>query len=90
MARFYVGQRVRIVGCEDKIGEKQIGREATVNELACMNMARESGYIGVTIDSIDDWCFLPEHLEPILDDGRQLSTWSECAWQPPHLREVKA
>jgi hypothetical protein len=67
MATFYVGQRVRIVAAHTQMGEKVVGAHAVVNVASCRNARGEHGYVGVTIGTEDNWCFLPHQLEPILN-----------------------
>ena len=88
MSRFYVGQRVRIVSCddpEDLEAMSMIGREAVVDSLDVMNEEDVTGNVGVTIDGDDEWCFWPHELEPITDSYDK-STWDQCIWKPEHLR----
>jgi hypothetical protein len=87
MSRFFIGQRVRVVGCDpdDTEAMKVVGRETVINELDCFNEAGDPGYIGVTIDGNEDWCFLPHQLEP-LTDSYDVTSWDSCVWKPEHLR----
>lgn len=90
MSRFFVGQRVRIIGCddpEDLEAMALIGSEATVRALDIFNELDEPGNIGVIVGNEDDWCFLPHELEPATFANEKIS-WEECAWCPEHLRET--
>lgn len=98
MATFRVGQRVRIV--KSHRGFLQ-GREATIIgslECGCSTYTNEIywgfplevdgvGRIGISGFPI---AVRPEWLEPIQPERNQMVEWSECAWQPPRLREVGA
>lgn len=98
MATFRVGQRVRVVsgtcGPNTVLQVDPVGITGViVGTFSCPNagfnphgdydvsMRTDNGLLGMTCSRC---------LEPILDDGRRLSTWDECAWKPPHLREVGA
>lgn len=91
MSRFYVGQRVRIVGA----GESKflIGKEAIIRAIDVMAYSRAKGgwYVGHETDAINHagvtFVGYPYQLEPITDPGRELVSWESCAWKPEHLRE---
>jgi len=87
MAKFFVGQRVRVVACDDLSWAHVIGSEGFVNELDCTNMDDEPGNVGVTIGGDDGFCFWPWELEPATDANDKIE-WSECIWAPEHLRET--
>lgn len=81
MARFFVGQRVRIVGAEFAI--HLIGAESVVlglNEsfLSTHDGRLRHGYVRLDIRDGDGVQFfaLPENLEPILPSGHTASTES--------------
>jgi hypothetical protein len=85
MATFFVGQRVRVIGVEPEAQSTEraaIGMEGVVNELGCTNELYYAGMVGVTLPiparggGCQDWCFRPEHLEPILPCGHTASTES--------------
>jgi hypothetical protein len=87
MAKFYVGQRVRIVATDTK----HAGRETVITKAGVLvegNSAWPSylGYevaIPCTVNPDYRWCvFEPQDLEPILYDGNQLVSWDACLWQP--------
>jgi hypothetical protein len=86
MSKFYVGQRVRVVA--DGIGGATglIGAEGVVNELDCESEWGQGGQIGIEAGGEDDWCFEPEHLEPLQPERNQTIAWSECVWKPEHMR----
>lgn len=91
MARFYVGQRVRI-RCP---GSEVDGQDTTIRRLDVEAEEPLDGkYVGAEVDIVGDgypFCVFEYHeLDPLTDPGREVVSWSECAWQPPHLREVKA
>ena len=79
MAKFYVGQRVRVVSVDSSSAYdfRAVGMEGVVNELDCESEAHELGMVGVTLSipanggSCDEWCFEPEELEPILDQKHE-------------------
>ena len=81
MSKFYVGQRVRIVGYSDLAAKRFIGMETTVPGQAVNSALIPSNYV-----AIDDgnWCFYDDQLEPITDCYDTVS-WETCAWQPDHL-----
>lgn len=69
MAKFYVGQRVRIIACDDEPGEpghSLVGKEAVVNELDVENIDDLPGHVGLTVDGDPDWAFWPWEIEPIV------------------------
>lgn len=73
MAKFFLGQRVRVVGAYSQAGQNVIGVEGIVNEIGCESWDPRS-YIGVTLpveepfnNRKDCWAFSPDQLEPILD-----------------------
>lgn len=85
MARFFLGQRVRVVGLEQEATAfdlDALGKEGVVNELDCVSTFNKEGMVGVTLPipaytgKREDWCFGPHHLEPILPDGHRASTES--------------
>lgn len=74
MSRFFVGQRVRIVDCDDPSdleAMRLVGCEAVVDSIDIVNEEGDPGNIGVTVGSIDSFCFWPWELEPILPSGHQ-------------------
>ena len=82
MAKFFVGQRVRIIN--SLFFPEYIGKETVITE----PLQVRSGFFvpspwlgyGVQIDPF----FNPpaEFLEPLQYDGMQPVEWSECLWQP--------
>jgi hypothetical protein len=80
VSAFYVGQRVRVVRVYTPTTAR-VGWEGVVNELGCFDK-RDRPAIGVTINGDPDWCFPADFLEPIVDDGRKVVSWSDCLWQP--------
>lgn len=88
MSRFYVGQRVRIVGAH--VSKFLIGQEARVLALNTGGWSEQTGdYIGIKTDAINikDRYFvaLPGQLEPITD-SYDVTSWDTCVWKPEHLR----
>lgn len=74
MAKFFIGQKVKIVSCDDHndaYAMALVGQEAIVNELDVENEYFVFGNIGVTVNGDEDWCFWPHELEPILPEGAQ-------------------
>ena len=77
MARFYVGQRVRVVLIERTENLHFLGREGTVNEV----IISDNGDVGygldifpITFTSEGWWAFEEDQLEPI-QDRPELSSW---------------
>lgn len=88
MARFYVGQRVRIIKTFQY--PELLNKECTIiglDEKATMLDGRK--YIGIALDCKSPTgrpiAALPEQLEPITD-CYDLSTWDQCVWRPEHMR----
>lgn len=96
MTAFYVGQRVRVVGCcHPQRWGYCLGREAVVEDLECPTSSGPAIAVHILgVGSIRDdgrrFAFLQSHLEPIIDHGHEVTTWDECVWKPEHLREVLA
>jgi hypothetical protein len=89
MAAFYVGQRVRIVRV--KSYPEVLGREAVITGFVSDAWDGEREYAGWQLDfkvqkikSVAPALYVarPSDIEPILYDGNQLVSWSECLWQP--------
>lgn len=82
MATFRVGQRVRVRSDASStlLGSTALGKEGVI--LRC---ADELGYYRLSIRSpLGDYIEARgSALEPIIDDGRKVVSWSECCWQPP-------
>lgn len=79
MARFFMGQRVRVVSCDDTFDAaamETVGKEGVVNEFDCVNEADVGGMIGVTISGNPDWCYHPHEIEPITPEGHQPAEYS--------------
>lgn len=79
MAKFFIGQRVRIVSCNEydyADAMSLVGQEAIVNNLDVENERLVFGNIGVTVNGEEGWCFLPQELEPILPEGFAPSEFS--------------
>jgi hypothetical protein len=81
MTRFYLGQRVRVIGVSDAEDNFLIGQEGVVNELDCVNELDVGGQVGVTVAGDDDWCFETWHLEPLTAalPARRLASWLTSA-----------
>ena len=84
MAKFYVGQKVRIVSVfMTGIADRYVGKETVITSLP-QPYENIFGYVwmgyGVDLDPL----FNPkeESLEPIQYEGMQPAEWSECLWQP--------
>lgn len=91
MATFKAGQRVRIKFCfNPQIYGDSAGKEGTVTG----HIKSTHGMANAVF--IDGWpelrpngdrrAFLDEQLELIQYDGNKIVEWSECLWQPEHLR----
>jgi hypothetical protein len=93
MATFYVGQRVRIVYCKyPELFGDFAGRQGTVTGFGpCIEGPGNAVLIDGEPERRNDgrkFWFLSEQLEPIQPEGYKTVEWSECLWQPPHLRET--
>lgn len=93
MATFRVGQRVRLIRCFQKWHGISVGTEAIIAgpiERALfgtlIGYPLSIGGIIVTNGAGLHLLAAPDQLEPIVDDGRQVVSWSECLWMPEHLR----
>lgn len=80
MAKFFVGQRVRIISV-DGVSENNylLGLEGVVNEINCSwysVVGEVDGGVGLTLMGEDDWAFGEWQLEPIVYDGAQPSEFS--------------
>lgn len=82
MATFYVGQRVRIVRTTHSINNFLIGRETVVSGFN----GRGDVLTPLNGEALYGSGFNPSHLEPIQYDGNKVIEWSECLWQPEHIR----
>lgn len=93
-ARFYVGQRVRVVRAENNPGVN--GTETHIIALGLK--AGEEVFGGR--NECDADCMLAlktrwgthyladfEQIEPLTDPGRQVVSWEGSIWMPEHLRE---
>jgi hypothetical protein len=90
MARFFVGQRVRIAWCKYPENQWKVGRCGVITEP--FEGARESGWV-VSLDGVGigyhltgspRW-FVESQLEPITDRNTKVE-WSECVWQPSGVK----
>ena len=88
MARFYVGQRVRVVVTYYKHGNK--GKERIVQDILDGDEFTYTGCHRIGNENViwfGDLLWGWEHqYEPITDPGREVIAWSECVWKPEHLR----
>ncbi|MGN6094236.1 MAG: hypothetical protein ACTHOL_17945 [Luteibacter jiangsuensis] len=86
MAKFYVGQRVRIIGAT--LSKFLIGTEATITALNVPANGTYGVYYGHATDAINAYgvAFVgkPHELEPITDPGREVLSWADerCVWRP--------
>jgi hypothetical protein len=88
MSTFYIGQRVRIVGC--LVAREALGREATVLSGPADAWNEISGeWVGyhVSVDGIgpicprgNEYCFRPDFMEPIVPDGLESREDIERLW----------
>ena len=86
MARFYVGQRVRIVFARYAHGRCCVGLETVVDGF--LDDGRAKLTKGLPNPSpAKFWNAFTDQLEPLTDPGREVVSWSECVWKPEHLRE---
>lgn len=91
MARFYVGQKVRIVCPSSNIHME----ETTVTSVNARGIENDVWFDGIEVDipcgksKYHSLCvFEPHELEP-LTDSYDVASWDTCIWKPEHLR-VKA
>lgn len=71
MATFFVGQRVRIVACNNAIQMHHVGKEGRILS-ACSVFDRCWDVAGATTNSLGNPCsWLEHHLEPILPEGHR-------------------
>lgn len=92
MATFRVGQRVRCVRRGEVTGHAhvlasklKIGFTGTVVGLGhkpATYLLEPDEFPG-SRGLVNGW-----QLEPLQPERNQTIAWSECAWQPPHMREV--
>lgn len=82
MAKFFVGQRVRLVVC----GPNHLGDTGTITAL--YPPTRLPFFSGFLVDCDVAWddgypnpAMATSRLEPIYD-GNEKTSWSECLWQP--------
>lgn len=88
MARWFVGQRVRLVKPwfgysypEAQQDWNQIkGQQGIIISVPALN---PFGQMAIEVRLLAYDVFMPEYgLEPILPEGMQPVSWSECLWQP--------
>lgn len=84
MATFRVGQRVRIKVVADNdcaaACRRHLGKEAIV---LGFSLFYENRYkLNLIADDGQHVYAFGHALEPIVDDGRKVVSWSECLWQP--------
>lgn len=85
MSTFRIGQRVRIVKCT-KYNEF-LGKSATITSMAIFTDWRlDIDGFGERANTGQFFAVSSWQIEPIVDDGRQVTTWDACAWQP--IRET--
>jgi hypothetical protein len=86
MAKFYVGQRVRVVGGPggNPLYRHMDGEEGVISgPCACLNLGCPCWELHGFYTPFGDLIgFHPDELEPILDPGRELVSWDACLWQP--------
>jgi len=99
MAKFYVGQRVRI----NSPGGDLHGMETTIIALDVVGWNRDgTTFIGAGVEApagidmsdadedFDGYSYEYHELEPIVDDGRRVISWEEMKdlWTPKELSHV--
>lgn len=82
MSKFFVGQRVRIVGCDTQANRPLIGRESTVLHVGSMFCTLEQK----GAQGHGRWAHY--NLAPAYD-GNEVVSWESCKWQP-NRDEVRA
>lgn len=90
MSAFYVGQRVRLV----RPTRGEYGQTGTIVDFLCVpagTLTRDFIETSIDCDCLVYWddysdgipaCQHTSQLEPIVDDGRKVVSWSDCLWQP--------
>lgn len=102
MATFRVGQRVRLIAVR-KVGEEhRIGKQGTIRSIGTYgpgetievkNGVRMYTHRGCDCTVKWDNSSRPFtavkfwQLEPVQPEGNKVVEWSECLWQPEHLKE---
>jgi hypothetical protein len=90
MAKFYIGQHVRLVGKWEGKGHSRTGEEATILE-------GPGEFIGPNSGRLYTWRLRSETCEKIIansdelepaTDSNDMVEWNECLWCPEHLRET--
>lgn len=87
MSRFYVGQRVRLVGHWRGTGESVHGSEARIHAGPDCYLGRTTGEIYswlVLVDGHRIVCTNDRDMEPITDCYDK-TTWDECIWRPSDI-----
>lgn len=95
MATFYVGQRVRIKwsrnwpeldGTEGVIVGRETCTDQDTGKILEWEVAPDAW--GDSLEPGGFRSFAPnsDQLEPIQYDGNKVIKWSECLWQPEHIR----
>lgn len=104
MAKFRIGQRVRIVGAPfgSTLNAMHVGKETTImsNEIE-INSFNGTGQVdGKKLGYLVDIVVMHSsgqsmrlgyqecHLEPLVDDGRQVTSWEKCLWNPSMIQET--
>jgi hypothetical protein len=90
MSKFKVGDRVRVVDSSDL--PQHFGKETVITEVMgyaeCPTPEYEDDVWYCTDLTFDDGerCVYPAGALAPIYDGREKTSWSECAWKPNHLR----
>jgi hypothetical protein len=83
--RFYVGQRVKIVECDNALMEAYVGTEHVI--VAASGQWPGSWILsGAQTTSSGRRCSWNESTLVPVEDRNEKVSWSECKWQPEHLR----
>ena len=95
MATFYVGQRVRLAR---DCAPENLGIEGVIDHFDTGRVGdncRDGGILESDCDCGVSWdreagtaWESTSRLEPIQPEGHKTVEWTECLWQPEHLREV--
>ena len=82
MSALRVGARARFARANSEEGRRHIGEVVTLIEADVYSGNLERFDWAVRNERGEQGCVNAWQLDPILYDGNQLVSWSECAWQP--------
>lgn len=84
MAKFFVGQRVKLVRARTETGRMNLGCVATIVALGddLLDKFNNPAEAFIDYDNGAKSAVMLWQIEPIQYDGMQPVEWSECLWQP--------